>query len=68
MFGFSFSQPPNTSLSLSLSLSHLELMESIGVLMLKFSIEFKELMMVDPPNGPTLADTAGPTTPPYPAL
>ena len=28
---------------------------------LKFSVEFKELMMADPPNGPTLADTAGPS-------
>ena len=36
--------------------------------MLKFSVEFKELMMADPPNGPTLADTAGPTPPLYPAL
>ena len=36
--------------------------------MLMFSVEFKELMMVDPPNGPTLADTAGPTPPPYLAL
>ena len=34
--------------------------------MLKFSVEFKELMMADPPNGPTLANTAGPTPPPYP--
>ena len=71
MFGFSFSRPPNTSLSLSLALSlslsssHLELMESIGVLTLKFSVEFKELIMADPLNGPTLADTAGPTPPPY---
>lgn len=28
---------------------------------LKFCVEFKELMMADPPNGPTLADTAGPS-------
>ena len=35
--------------------------------MLKFSVEFKE-MMVDPSNGPTLANTARPTPPPYPAL
>ena len=28
---------------------------------LKFSVEFKESMMVGPPNGPTLADTAGPS-------
>ena len=55
------------ALSLSLSSSHLELMESIGVLTLKFSVEFKE-MMVDPSNGPTLANTARPTPPPYPAL
>ena len=34
--------------------------------MLKFSIEFKELMMADPPNGPTLADIVGPTPPPNP--